>query len=99
MLSEIALDKMKRQRLILLAGGMVAIDKLPYSTVQFMLEIYDLFFNHKYVNCVDMAETCEMSPQAARFHVQRLEQKGYLKRIHYRAWEINSEYLTTLRLQ
>lgn len=80
---------------VLIAAQMI-MQSFPSRTIDFFTCIYTDILQNQYVTCADMAEMYGCTPQAARKHVAVLTARGYLRRLHYRAWQINADPIRRL---
>lgn len=95
-----ALDFMKlnptRRNQAALLGAHMLIDNVPWASIRFLINVYEIFLDVKQTTAKALADLYKCSPQAAGKHVKCLQEFGYLTRIHYRAWKVNDEYLAFL---
>jgi hypothetical protein len=84
----------KHQAAFLIAHMIMA--DISLALIRFLVKVYPIFLEKEQVSARDMATAYGCSPQAAGKHIHKLAALGFFERIHYRAWEINSSYLTTL---
>lgn len=84
----------KHQAAFLIAHLIIA--DVPLAVIRFLVKVYPIFLEQPMATARDMAAVYGCSPQAAGKHIHKLKELGFLERVHYRAWEINTSYLTTL---
>ncbi len=84
----------KHQAAFLIAHMIIA--DIPLAVIRFLVKVYPLFLDKPQATAREMAAMYCCSPQAAGKHIHKLTQLGFFERVHYRAWEINASYLTTL---
>lgn len=77
---------------VMVAAQMI-LESFPARTIEFFIRTLPLFCEDSIVSCKDMAECYGCTPQAAAKHVAVLTTRGYLLRIHYRAWKVNSNQI------
>lgn len=72
-------------------------NNITATNVVFFAKIFGLLVeNRDGVSCADMASAYreDVSKEAARKHVRRLEKAGYLKREGYRRWALDVDGIT-----
>ncbi len=80
---------MKKRNLILVAATML-VDGVPDATIRFFLSVYDYVAVTKTFNCSDLSNQSDHTSESARQHVTVLTDSGFLDRIGYRSWTLNS---------
>ena len=86
----------RKRQAILLAAHMIVEGHVPVGTIKFMTRVYPLFLQSDHVSATAMAQKCKMSVVAAAKHVNVLTNSGYLNRVNYRAWSLNTQHLENL---
>jgi hypothetical protein len=62
---------------------------IPDAATRFFAAIYAALLSTDTLTCTSMAHLYGCTPQAASKHLRVLTTSQYLRRVHYRAWEIN----------
>ncbi len=88
-------DSLRKHQAALLAGHML-LDGVPLATIRFITKVYPLLLQVGQSSAKALADHFGCSPQSASKHVTVLTDFNYLSRVHYRAWEINAQYLAQL---
>lgn len=76
---------MRLRQKALLIGTLIVKGVTPLTST-YMGSIYELFLDSDTLTLQEMATGLDLTPEALRFHVSRLEDLGYLVRMHHRAW-------------
>lgn len=76
-----------------LVAAQLLIAGLPDAAIRFFASVYQTLKQNDHVSCTEMAKVYGCTPQAASKHLRVLVQRGYMARIHYRAWSLNAERL------
>lgn len=88
-------DPIRKHQTALLIAHML-LDEIPLATIRFLAKVYPLFLDQPMATAREMAKAYQCAPSSASRHIHKLTDIGYFERVHYRAWEINSSYLTQL---
>jgi predicted ArsR family transcriptional regulator len=61
----------------------------PDAATRFFASVYEALLSADTLTCTEMAHLYGCTPQAASKHLRVLTTSQFLRRVHYRAWEIN----------
>lgn len=79
--AEIQLDER-----VVMAGVMV-IQSYPARAIEFAVKVWPVLKERGLMSITEMAQVYGCTTEAARRHVKRLTARGFLERVHYRAWK------------
>ena len=68
--------------------GQMAWEDIDSATINFFRSIFDVVIASGSISQSQMAEVVGYTRPAAKAHCDILEQRGYLRRLHYRAWSL-----------
>lgn len=77
---------------VLLVGQMV-LSGIGLATIEFFISVRDLLAQEDGASIAEMGRKSFLMRQSASRHVEKLEEKGYITRLHYRAWRMSPTIL------
>jgi predicted transcriptional regulator len=77
-------------------AAQMLLESFPARTIEFYCKIFSNVSQRRAVSLKEMAEMYGCTPQAAAKHVGVLTARGYLRRLHYRAWRIEERKIAPI---